>query len=173
MTDDKKAAEKKKRDLLLAGVLLVIFAFSFTKNVLMYKKGKIFIKVNPPAASGGPGGEGQAMADQLVYVTNLRQYDAMRDVQRAVWDKEWGRDPFTAQASLSSSVKAVNLTLQGVLWDEKNPKAVVNEKTLVVGDTVYGYTVVGISPRSVTLKTGEKTIELSVFRPMFGGEAGN
>jgi hypothetical protein len=159
--NDKKIADKKKRDILITAILLVVFAYTFTTNVLMRKKGKVLIPVDTTQQTGG---ESQVMADQLVYVTNLRQYDQLRDEQKAVWDKEWGRDPFTPQELFSNIVKAVNLTLQGVLWDADKPKAIVNEKTLYVGDTLYGYTVVEIKPRSVILKTGEKNIELSIFR---------
>ncbi len=159
-----QAAQKKKRDMAISAVLLVVLAFSFVKNVVLYK----------PKASGHSGeqsaafsaDDSQVMSEQLVYVTNLRQYDKMRDEQRAVWEKEWGRDPFVRQEFISKVVKAVNLTLNGVLWDEKNPKAIVNEKTLVAGDTIYGYTVMEIRPRSILLRTGEKNIELTIFRPV-------
>ena len=156
--DPKKAAAKRKRDIIITSILLVVFAVSFTKNVLLYKKKQPAPDQQSAAAAG------ESMGDQLVYVTNLRVMDKLRDDQRAAWDKEWGRDPFEPPATLSTVVKAVNLTLQGVLWDLRNPKAIVNDKTLYKGDTLYGYTVVDIQPRSVILKTGEKTIELSVFR---------
>ena len=158
-----QAAQKKQRDIILSVVLLLSFAFLFVKNVVFYKykpKG---------AVSSGPAetvDTSPTMSDQLVYVTNLRQYDKMRDDQRNAWKEEWGRDPFVQQEAVSRVVKAVNLTLSGIFWDEKNPKAVVNEKTLFTGDTIYGYTVVEIRPRSVILRTGEKNIELAVFRPV-------
>jgi hypothetical protein len=55
------------------------------------------------------------------------------------------------------------LTLRGILWDPEVPRAIVNEKTLVKGDTVYGYTLMDIKRRSVILRTGEKNVELQVF----------
>jgi hypothetical protein len=163
MSESEKAAAKKKRDIIITSVLLVVFAYTFTTNVLMRKKGKVLIPVDTVQQQAA-GSESQVMADQLVYVTNLRVYDKLRDDQKAVWEKEWGRDPFTPQELFSNIVKAVNLSLQGVLWDPEKPKAIVNEKTLYVGDTLYGYTVVEIKPRSVILKTGEKDIELSLCR---------
>ena len=159
-----KKAKKTKRDIIITSILLVIFAFTFTKNVLLRKTGAAL-----PAADFVD--ESQGMADQLIYVTRLRSYDKLRDEQRAVWTKEWGRDPFAPQASLATLTKAVNLKLGGIFWDEKTPKAVVNEKTLYNGDTIYGYTVVQIKPQSVILKTGEKTIELRVFRSVTGEAA--
>ena len=159
--DPQKIAQKNKRDLIITSILLVIFAFTFTRNVLLKKGGATL----PPAALVD---ESQGMADQLIYVTRLRSYDKLREEQKAIWDKEWGRDPCAPQATISNITKAVNLKLGGIFWDEKNPKAVVNEKTLYNGDTIYGYTVVEIRPQSVVLKTGEKTLELRVFQTLLG-----
>jgi len=168
MTDAQQAAQKKaqktRRDIIITSILLVIFAFTFTKNVLLRRGGATL----PPAATVD---ESQGMADQLIYVTRLRSYDKLRDEQRDLWAKEWGRDPFAQQASLATITKAVNLRLGGIFWDETVPKAVVNEKTLYKGDTIYGYTVVEIKPQSVILKTGEKMIELRVFRSVVGDAA--
>jgi hypothetical protein len=140
-------------------VLLLVFAYTFTTNVLMRKA--------PGArAAGGATLDQQSMADQLVIVTNMRVYDTLRNERLKLWDRDWARDPFVTQSTMGI-VKAVNLTLKGILWDETSPKAIVNEKTLTIGDTIYGYTVIDIKPKSVTLKTGEKNIELQVFRPVF------
>ena len=157
--DPKKAAEKNRRDIIITSILLVIFAISFTKNVLLRKKAA----PPPPAVSTNAT---QGMTDQLIIVTNIRVYDKLRKERIALWEREWGRDPFVPQQALSTIIKAVNLTLKGILWDEKTPKAIVNEKILLEGDTIYGYTVVKIKQRSVVLKTGEKNIELQVFRPV-------
>ncbi len=155
MTDAEKTAKKNKRDIIITSILLVVFAILFTKNVLFRKK----TVTVPDVAST----TSQSMSDQLVLVTNIRLYDNLRKERVKLWDREWGRDPFVSQQALATIIKAVNLTLKGILWDEKKPKAIVNEKTLLEGDTIYGYTVVQIKPRSVVLKTGEKNIELQVF----------
>ena len=161
MTDvaAEKAAKKKQRDLTLAAVLLAVFAFLLFMN---------FNKKKPAAAPAAmtkvPAA--QSMSERLVFVTNLRVNDKLREEQEKVWEKEWARDPFVPKAAVGSLTKAVNLTLNGILWDERDPKAIVNEKTLLKGDTIYGYTVVQIKPRSVVMRTGEKNIELSVFKPV-------
>ena len=153
-----KRAAKNKRDLIITSLLLLAFAYVFTANMLMKKK-----PVPLPAAAET--GDEQSLSEQLVLVTNMRVYDKLRADRVKLWDKEWARDPFIPQ-STTGIVKAVNLTLKGILWDEKVPRAIVNEKTLFKGDTIYGYTVIDIKPRSVVLKTGEKNIELQVFHPV-------
>ncbi len=159
-TDKEKFAAKQKKQWILAGGLVVFFIYSFSVNVLFRKKAA-------PAASAPVAVSSQSvtqnLTEDLLFVTNLRMKDKLLADQTAIWDKEWGRDPFVPQATLSTVVKAVNLTLKGILWDAKVPRAIVNEKTLVKGDTIYGYTLMDIKRRSVILRTGEKNIELQVF----------
>ena len=162
MTDPKKAAKKKKRDLIITGILLVLFAISFTKNVLLRNRRP----TAPPPAAAAAASLSQDMASQLISVTRLRSHENIRTEQKKVWEKEWARDPFVPLATFAAVTKAVNLTLNGVLWDEKTPKAIINEKTLTVGEVLYGYTVVEIKPRSVVLRTGERNTELQIFRPV-------
>ena len=158
MTVDKaKLAEKQKKQWVIAAVLVVVFIGSFSKNVLLRKK-------TPQAASAPSSGQTttQNLTDDLLFITNLRIKDKLLADQTALWDKEWGRDPFVPQATLSTVVKAVNLTLKGILWDDKYPRAIVNDKTLVEGDEIYGYTLMSINRKSVIFRTGEKHLELQV-----------
>ena len=166
MTDAEKAAKKQKRDILITSVLLLVFAYTFTTNILFPAKKKA-----APVAAVANTNISQDMSEQLVVVTNIRLYDTLRNDRLKLWDREWARDPFSPQQTVSSVVKAVNMTLKGILWDDVTPKAIVNDKTLIEGDTLYGYTVVAIKPRSVILKTGEKNIELSVFSPILSDSA--
>lgn len=161
MISGDKVVKKKQRDLLITAALLAVLLFLFLKNTLLNKKPESPSPA-PEAAASRPIPN---MADELVYLTNLRLNDKVRMEQEKVWEKEWGRDPFQPVEESLSIQRAVNLTLNGVLWDEKKPRAIVNEKTLRVGDTIYGYTVVDIRPQSVILQTGEKILELRVFGP--------
>ena len=164
-TASEKLSEKQKKQWIIAGVLILIFVGSFVKNVLLYKR-KPALSSSATSSSAVSQENPQNLADDLLYVTNLRLKDKQFEDQTAVWKKDWGRDPFMPQAVSFSIVKAVNLVLNGILWDEAEPRAIVNERTLMEGDTIYGYTLVSIKPKSVTLRTGEKDIELYVFRPL-------
>lgn len=159
MKDPAKQAEKNRRDIIITSILLVIFAFTFTQNVLLRKKPETHVEKDAQ--------EAQAMNEQLVLATNIRLYDRLRKERVELWDREWGRDPFVPTQVATGMVKAVNLVLNGILWDDLAPKAIVNEKTLSKGDTIYGYIVEEIRPRSVILRTGEKKIELRVFHEVF------
>ncbi len=159
-TDQEKFAAKQKKQWILAGGLILFFIYSFSTNVLFRKKAA---PAPAPETTVSSPNTTQNLTEDLLFVTNLRMKDKLLADQMAIWDKEWGRDPFVPQATLSTVVKAVNLTLRGILWDAEVPRAIINEKTLVKGDAVYGYTLMDIKRRSVILRTGEKNIELQVF----------
>lgn len=167
MKDLPKISKKENHQLIISAVLVLIFIYLFTTNVLLRKKPGS----SPPAPTAQTAATDptQGMSEQVVLVTNMRLYDKLRADREKIWEREWGRDPFVPQETGSAFSKAVNLTLNGILWDETNPKAIVNEKTLIKGDTIYGYTVTEIRQRSVILRTGEKNIELQVFRPLLDG----
>ena len=160
MNEIDAVAKKRKKNLIVVGSLALVFCIILANSLYTIKK-----KSAPPPPTKPPAAAGQSLSDRLVFVTDMRLNDKLREEQEKVWDKEWDRDPFVPQAA-SAIVRAINLKLDGILWDEAKPKAIVNEKTLLVGDTIYGYTVVDIKPRSVILRTGEKNIELYVFRPL-------
>ncbi len=135
---------KKNRDLAVALVLAVLFIFSFAKNVIK------------PAA-GVRGASTDAAQAQLpigteAAVTSLervRQNEMNLSAQEAFWEKEWGRDPFFPSGSEAST--SAGLVLSGIVWDEKMPVAMINEKVLKTGDQIEGYHLVAINPSSVTV----------------------
>jgi len=70
----------------------------------------------------------------------------------------WGRNPFSISGARIMRLGA--LTINGILWDKKNPLAIINEEIVKVGDKVDGNTVVGIEQDRVILNDGSKDIEL-------------
>ena len=111
-TDKEKLAAKQKKQWILASGLVVFFIYSFSANVLFRKKAA---PAAAPEAAVSSATMTQNLTEDLLFVTNLRMKDKLLADQMAIWDKEWGRDPFVPQATLSTVVKAVNLTLRGIL----------------------------------------------------------
>lgn len=72
----------------------------------------------------------------------------------------WGRNPFIPRGSRGGASSVV--ILNGIAWDEKNPKAVINDRILGVGGEIAGYRVVEIKPASVVLSGEEGERELRV-----------
>ena len=105
---------------------------------------------NRPAPTPSPAPSGRGLANEA----------AQRDAQRArAMRLGWGHDPFTR----AEPRQVTNFTLSGILWDATRPLAIINGRTLYIGDEVAdGYRLVNISPDSVSITDGTKSYELHV-----------
>ena len=70
----------------------------------------------------------------------------------------WGRNPFSISGAPIR--RFGRLTINGILWDKKNPLAIINEKIVKIGDKIDGNTVVDIEQDRAILNDGSKNIEL-------------
>ncbi|MBL7068367.1 MAG: hypothetical protein ISS34_00725 [Candidatus Omnitrophica bacterium] len=70
----------------------------------------------------------------------------------------WGRNPFVPE--LTPKERLVKLTLNGILWDEDYPSAILNKSIVKIGDVVDGNTIVDIGPDKVILNDGTGDFEL-------------
>jgi len=69
----------------------------------------------------------------------------------------WGRSPFILQETTDNE-----LALNGILWDAKNPQAVINGEIVGVGDKINKYSVVDIDKNKVILNDGTEDCELKL-----------
>jgi len=68
---------------------------------------------------------------------------------------EWGQNPFM----LKRAQKA--LYIEGIMWDAKDPKAIINGNIVGAGDVVENKTIVEVKPNSVIIKSdGGEEVEL-------------
>jgi hypothetical protein len=70
----------------------------------------------------------------------------------------WGRNPFV----LPPVRRSLELTVNGILWDTKEPKAVINGQSVGVGDKISIYTVIKIKEDRVLLSNGIEILELKL-----------
>ena len=148
--------EKQKRDLILAVVLVAIFLAIAGRNFIFKKKIQ---------APGAPIAGAQTDAlDSFSVLKWIRENQSLLDDQASQWGREWGRDPFVQTGSETGALGSVPLSLTGILWDEKMPMAMVNDKILKQGDMIEGYQVVQIKPSSVVFSLGEEKSELLLFQ---------
>jgi hypothetical protein len=73
---------------------------------------------------------------------------------------EWGRNPFMFTKTAGETLS--EFSLNGVLWDTENPKAIINGRIVGVGDNVREYTVIEIMQNKVILSDGARDFELRV-----------
>ena len=70
----------------------------------------------------------------------------------------WDRNPFTQKKVIGPK----ELTLSGVIWDDKEPKALINNVVVGIGDEIEGNTVIDIKQDSVILNDGTEDFILKL-----------
>jgi len=88
------------------------------------------------------------------------------EIEESEIKEGWGRDPFSLAATSIKDIGLESLILNGIMWDEDNPYAIINTDVVKVGDTLgSGITVVEITKNSVILEEdGDRhTLQLNVF----------
>ncbi|NQT06972.1 MAG: hypothetical protein HQ575_05470 [Candidatus Omnitrophica bacterium] len=81
----------------------------------------------------------------------------------AAKDKDWGRDPFGLE-KLPEEESVVSFVLNGIIWDEDNPYAIINDEVVREGDKIRGYKVIEIKEGSVLLDDGTERFSLDVWQ---------
>ena len=86
--------------------------------------------------------------------------------------KSWGRNPFI-QGKIQEVVQekiqekppvpeSLKLTLNGIIWNPQNPKALINNAVLSKGNKIGINTIVDIKRNSVILNDGTKNFEIKL-----------
>ena len=66
----------------------------------------------------------------------------------------WGRNPFLPKSATAES------GLTGIIWNEDNPKAIINDEIVAIGDKIDGKTVIDIKQDRIILNDGTKEFDL-------------
>jgi hypothetical protein len=81
-----------------------------------------------------------------------------RNAARSTYSS-WSRNPFTIGASIKVGT---GNALEGIIWDEKLPLALINGKTVKIGDRVGSDIVIDIQKNKVILSDGIRDRELKL-----------
>ena len=78
--------------------------------------------------------------------------------------KEWGSDPFRARNKKTADKKAPKKVwkLSGIVFNDFNPLAIINGKSIGVGDMIEGAKVVKIERKKVVIEYAGNSISLRV-----------
>jgi len=71
-------------------------------------------------------------------------------------------DPFTAETIAAAEKPVVATGLNGILWDSRQPLAIINNKVVKKGDKIAGNVVVNIKEDRVILSDGSNLFELRI-----------
>jgi type II secretory pathway component PulC len=140
-------ADKKTKLLMVLGGLAVL---SLTYGIFTPSSKRR--TVPPPAA--------EAVAPKVPRLLNLSM-QIERYPQHGYYDN-WGKNPFLPK-EVSARRSSVTLILNGIVWDPKQPSAVINDHIVGVGDEVLGSKVVAISQNRVVLNNGREDFELRLI----------
>ena len=74
----------------------------------------------------------------------------------------WGRDPFLPLVG-AGFTNAANLRLTAIIYNDKRPSAIINNKIVYIGDNVEGQKVIDITKRYVILhgSSGSYNLEMN------------
>jgi hypothetical protein len=71
----------------------------------------------------------------------------------------WGRDPFAPE---KTSASAVPFILNGIILDKKEPKAIINNEIVGIGDKIGDAVIIDIKKNAVILNDGIADFELNL-----------
>lgn len=69
----------------------------------------------------------------------------------------WGRDPFSFGKATYATAEQ-GMALNGIVWDEKAPSAIINDTIVRVGEEINGKRVMDIQKNKVTLSAKDGNI---------------
>ena len=135
----------KKDKLQLVFILMLVILFVFLFNLRITKIGmsrKVVVA----------GGEKTTNFQAVPFYFKLEKESQAIVVQR---------DPFS-RANTSSRKKSGNLYLAGIIYEEGNSTAVIDDQIVHIGEEIGGYQVISITPRVVTLSKGDQQVVLEL-----------
>ncbi|MFH0935755.1 MAG: hypothetical protein V1828_02700 [Candidatus Omnitrophota bacterium] len=157
---------KKKSliELILTAILIIVLLLAVNNAIKRSKRNaptavKPGVKNTPPAADKIP----KTKAPQAA-MSVKPQYQLQEEESQSL---ELKRDPFAAMipaVAKGQAAQASSITLSGILWDENNPLAIINNKVVKKADTVGGCRVAEIKRDSVVLNDGTREFELKLGR---------
>ena len=141
-----KDAESKKRiELTITGIGVVILIFLVTSHVS-----------KPGAGKGASKNEAYHVSESAMTAVS----------EPESWDKlRWGRDPFLPDTYNTKEHSMEDLVFNGIMPDKQNPYAIINNEIVKLGDKADGMTVIEINENSVVLDENGKrhTLELNLY----------
>lgn len=135
--------KKDKIQLGITGVLVIILLFFLMRA---FEKGKRSAPVK---------------AKEFATDQNVKEPGLYARLEQEIKRMDFKRDPFSRQ-SFSDLKESQGLYLSGILWDEVNPTAIINDEIVAVGSEINGKKIVEIKKNKVVLEADGQTTELGL-----------
>jgi len=148
---DKIPTDRKSRiKLIITAILIVIFIFAWANT----------IKVLQKRWGGAKKKEVSSKVPVAIQTLKAEEIPPTQVIYEEDDGLEWVRCPFCGKLYIDGGGGVV--ALSGILWDKKEPKAVINGEIVGIGDKISNYSVVDIDKNIVVLNDGSKDIEISL-----------
>lgn len=157
--------EKRRTTLLVVGLTLVLIAILGLAGALIWFVSQSKSVPLPVAARvvDPPLPQPSQVAVPAADLTNtpvMTESHALGEVLKPL--DEPATNGLPVVAAIVEAVVPPALKLQGIFFNPQNPSAVVNGRSVYLGDRVSGFRVMGISPIAVTFVNGAETNVLSL-----------
>lgn len=138
--------DKRRGELIMAAALIfILIALSIST----------YVKYMRPASKSASAPQGSIADDAQPAAVNAPNGQSEEKLT-------WGRDPFNL-VKTKAKANMRDVVLNGVIWDQENPYAIINGEVVVSGDYIEGNLVVYIGKRGVILDSGSEQFELKVW----------
>lgn len=141
--------DKKRIEIIITIGLIIIFIFLLASSLKKIRQK--FRSAQAPSVS--------SLQPSLPQISGQKKEEPARNKARVL---NWARCPFSGKIYSTGKTEAVNLRLAGILWDTKNPQALINGRVVQEGDTIGDFVVIKILTDKVKLLHGDKYIEIKL-----------
>ena len=148
--------DKKRIEVIITGVFVVILLFAWINAMKTIKK-----RSRPKRDVSQPTAFQNATGFSPVQLTTAKSLVSETPEYNPSDDLGWVRCVFSGKF-YTSQESASNLDLTGILWDDVDPQAVINQEIFRREDRIDKYVIIDIRKDRVILNDGEKNFELKL-----------
>jgi len=152
--------DKKKTELIVTGVLIVIFVIVLTNSIM-----KIRAKTAPRPSEAITEQPANPASQLSIFPEKERPGHSTAAISKKEAREKtvptWGRDPFTREETIISSDSGVSsLRLMGITIGSSKSMAIINNEIVNTGSKIGKFTVLKIARDRVVLTDGTENFEL-------------
>lgn len=143
--------DKKRVEIIISGILILVFILVWSNTIKVIKK-RVRQRVPLPSP---------VSVETIPKEEKKEIYTRERPKEDKVERLVWVRCPFSGKI-YTSQEGLQDIELEGIIWDDKNPLAMINGRVIKIGDMVSGNRVVDIKKDRVILNDGTRNFEIQL-----------
>ena len=141
----KNLGKKERLELTITGIGIIFLIFLVISNVQKIRKKKSSII--------------KASSEVVSSLSAPISFD-IAEIEESDIKEGWGRDPFFLGPPMGATLEG--LILNGIVWDENNAYAIINNDVVEIGNSIGRAIVIEINQDSVILEQDEETYTLKL-----------